>query len=169
MRLFVAVWPDEFVLDQLAGLDRPVIEGVRWATRDQWHVTMRFFGEVEDPSPVEAALRVAASGVRSVVATAGPQVKRVGNMLWAPVEGLESLARVVVDATASFGAPPEDRRFRGHITLARQRSRGRSSVLRGVAGASLAGSWDVRSIDLVRSHPGRGGSRYETIAQIPLG
>jgi 2'-5' RNA ligase len=96
-------------------------------------------------------------------------VQRVGNMLWAPVSGLDDVAGSVVSATASLGAPPDERRFRGHITLARHRSRKRASVLRGVQGQPLSGSWDVREIELVRSHLGRGGSRYEPISRVPLG
>ncbi|MGB0653249.1 MAG: RNA 2',3'-cyclic phosphodiesterase, partial [Thermoplasmatota archaeon] len=33
--------------------------------------------------------------------------------------GLEALARCVVDATGGFGQPPDRRRFRPHVTLAR--------------------------------------------------
>ena len=168
MRLFVAVWPDEAVLDQLADLDRPVIDGVRWTTREQWHITLRFLGDVDDAGDVEAALRDGAARLRPVSAEVGPRVERVGNMLWAPVAGLHETAAAVVAATASFGAPPEDRRFRGHITLARQRSRGRGSSLRSAQGQTLSGSWDVRAVDLVRSHLGPGGSRYETMASVPL-
>jgi len=168
VRLFVAVWPDGAVLEQLAGLDRPVIDGVRWTTRDQWHITLRFFGEVEDASGIEGALRDAVSRSSAVRAVMGPTVMRVGNMLWAPVGGLDDVARCVVDTTASFGAAPDDRPFRGHITLARQRSRRRSSVLRAAQGQPLSGGWDVRDVELVRSHLGHGGSRYETIARMPL-
>lgn len=172
MRLFVAVWPDKATLDQLAALERPAIEGVRWTSRDQWHITLRFFGDVDDPSAIEVALQDAAaafgSGSGVVRAELGPQVQRVGNMLWAPVSGLGDLAGCVVSATEAFGAPPEDRPFRGHITLARHRSRRKDSVLRSAQGQALAGSWDAREVELVRSHLGSGGSRYETIFRAPL-
>ncbi len=49
MRLFVAVWPSAAVVDELRGLERPARPGVRWTTADQWHVTLRFLGEMEDP------------------------------------------------------------------------------------------------------------------------
>src|SRR5437899_2052742 len=59
MRLFVAVsLPDE-VLDLLASLARPEVSGVRWTTRDQWHVTTRFLGAVDDAQPVVDALSAA--------------------------------------------------------------------------------------------------------------
>jgi 2'-5' RNA ligase len=168
MRLFVAVWPDDAIVEQLVALERPVIDGVRWTTRDQWHITLRFFGEVEDAGAVEAALRDVAARSRGVRADLGPRVQRVGNMLWAPVSGLDDVAGSVVSATASFGAPPDDRRFRGHITLARHRSRGKASALRDAQGEPLSGSWDVREVELVRSHLGRGGARYEAVARVPF-
>lgn len=169
MRLFVAVWPDDAVLEQLAALERPDIDGVRWTTSDQWHITLRFLGDVAEAGHVEAALRDGAARARPVSADLGRRVERVGNMLWAPVAGLDETAAAVVSATASLGEPPDDRRFRGHITLARQRSRGRGSSLRSAQGQPLSGSWDVRSVDLVRSQLGPGGSRYETLASVPLG
>ena len=46
MRLFVAVWPPDDVIDVLADLPRPEVAGVRWTTRGQWHVTLRFLGHV---------------------------------------------------------------------------------------------------------------------------
>ncbi|MDQ2827353.1 MAG: RNA 2',3'-cyclic phosphodiesterase, partial [Actinomycetota bacterium] len=44
------------MLDRLSALDRPVVSGLRWATREQWHVTLRFLGAVGDLGPVRAAL-----------------------------------------------------------------------------------------------------------------
>jgi 2'-5' RNA ligase len=169
VRLFVAVWPDDAVVDQLAVLERPIIDGVRWTTRDQWHITLRFLGEVDDAGVIEEALRDSVACSRAVRADLGPRVQRIGNMLWAPVTGLDDVAGSVVGATASFGAPPGDRRFRGHITLARHRSRKKGSVLRAAQGQHLSGSWDVHEVELVRSHLGPGGSRYETIARVALG
>jgi 2'-5' RNA ligase len=168
VRLFVAVWPDEAALVQLGALNRPSIDGVRWTTREQWHVTLRFLGELEDPAPVERSLRQAVRGVGATVASFGAEVTRIGNMLWAPVEGLTEVAGAVVEATKPYGQPPEDRPFRGHITLARQRSRTRGRGLRPAQGQPLSESWKVEAIELVRSHLGREGARYETVARLAL-
>jgi 2'-5' RNA ligase len=46
VRLFVAVWPPNDVVDVLADLPRPDVAGVRWTTQGQWHVTLRFLGQV---------------------------------------------------------------------------------------------------------------------------
>ena len=50
VRLFVAVWPARGRRPRCcSALDRPDDPGVRWTTRDRWHVTLRFLGEVDRP------------------------------------------------------------------------------------------------------------------------
>ena len=39
-RLFVAVWPPDDVVAELAALPRPDQPGLRWTTPDQWHEKM---------------------------------------------------------------------------------------------------------------------------------
>jgi 2'-5' RNA ligase len=164
MRLFVAARPPGEVVEMLAALPRPHIPGARWTTADQWHVTLRFFGEVDDPQPIEAALSHAQ--LAPATATMGPSVKRLGHLLWAPVAGLEDVAATVVDATRPFGKPPERRRFRGHITLMRQRSSGRQADVGWRA--SIGATWAVQEIELIRSHLDRDGARYETLERFEL-
>ncbi len=116
-RLFVAVWPPTRLLDQLAALPRTERPGLRWTRRDQWHVTLRFLGEV-DVDEARATLATVSAPECSVVA--GPRARRLGRGVFVlPVTGLESLAAAVGRATAGIGKPPEPRPFRGHITLAR--------------------------------------------------
>ncbi|HUR22235.1 MAG TPA: RNA 2',3'-cyclic phosphodiesterase [Acidimicrobiales bacterium] len=159
-RLFVAVWPPDTVLERVAALERPVIEGVRWTTRDKWHVTLRFFG----PADVET-VRSALAGVDAAPAIArlGPAVGRFGNrILHVPVSGLERVASAVIAATSDIGRPPDDRPFAGHLTLARV-AKGARVDLRLFAGAAVAGSWDVTDVCLVQSHLSPAGSRYEVL------
>ena len=164
-RLFVAVWPPDGVLDQLAALQRPSVTGLRWTTRDQWHVTLRFLGAVDDVAGVESAL--AGVEVAPVVARLGPVVGRFDHrILHVPVTNLERLAAAVVAATADLGEPPEDRPFRAHITLARA-TRRPGVDLRPLAGAPLEAEWPVDSVCLVQSHLSPKGARYETLASVP--
>ena len=162
MRLFVAAWPPADVVEALRGLDRPVVTGMRWTTADQWHVTLRFLGDVDDPAPVVAALTAAAlPGARAEL---GPDVVRIGSDVAAlPVAGVDGLAAAVADATAAFGAPPR-RRFRGHLTIARSR-RGR---LEAAARTTLRAAWDVTAVDLVRSELHPDGARYGSVAAVAL-
>ena len=158
VRLFVAVRPNETVLDAVAGLARPERPGVRWTTRPQWHVTLRFLGEVEDPGPVAVAL--AATPLEACTAVVGPRVTVLGrSTVVVPVAGLDALAAGVARATATVGAPPEARAFRGHLTLARVRR----GPARDLAGEALEVRFPVDDVRLVRSHLGPGGSRYEDV------
>jgi 2'-5' RNA ligase len=163
--LFVAVWPTEEVLDAIAGLPRPEVAGLRWTTRDQWHVTLRFLGSVDD---LEAAVRaVGAIEAPACDVTVGPVVGRFGRrILHVPTQGLDEVATATVQATAHVGEPPEDRAFRGHLTLARSR-RG-DTDLRPLEGTAISGGWRADEVTLVRSHLGGAGARYEVIERVPL-
>src|SRR6478609_506592 len=118
MRLFVAVWPPPSVITHIAELPRVERAGVRWTTADQWHVTLRFLGSVDDAEPVVDALQ-SVTALAAVDAVLGPITRRLGAVLCVPVGGLESVAAAVVSSTRTIGASPDDRPFRGHITLAR--------------------------------------------------
>jgi 2'-5' RNA ligase len=166
-RLFVAVWPPDLLTGPLRSLDRPLEPGLRWTTEDQWHVTLRFVGDVA--APEEEALRAAIGRVAAVEpapeATAGPGLRPLGPAWVLPVAGLGHLADAIGAATRHLGQPPPDRDYRGHLTLARARHR---SLLRGLPDAAVAGVWTVTEVTLVRSHLGSGGARYDVIGRWPL-
>ena len=171
MRLFVAVAVPGDVLDLIADLPRPAREGLRWTTRDQWHVTLRFLGTVDDPEAVVDALEDAALGrCAPCEAVLGPRVEALSSrVLSVPVAGLDDVAAAVVEATAGLGRPPEDRPFRGHLTLARV-SRGTARRLAGsVVGRPISARFAVPDVRLVRSHLGPRGARYEDIHVRHLG
>ena len=164
-RLFVAVWPPDEVLDLIEALPRPQVEGLRWTTRDQWHVTLRFLGECDLDDALSAFRSIAGSAADVAM---GPTTGRFGRrILHVPTEGLLSVAAATVRATAEIGHPPDQRPFAGHITLARSR-RG-DTDLRPFTGLPLAGHWTAAELTLVASHLGPGGARYEIVESLPLG
>jgi len=176
VRLFVAVQPPDDVLAAVAALPRPERPDVRWTSRDQWHVTLRFLGEVDDPAPVAAALDTAP--LPPAEAVLGPEVAALGrHVVCVPVAGLDALAAGVVAATASFGDPPDDRPFHGHLTLARIGRRrggsggasGRSAARPGdLTGAPFDHRFPVDAVRLIHSRLGPGGARYEDLHIRPL-
>ena len=160
----MAVWPPAGVVDLLAALPRPTVPGLRWTTPDQWHVTLRFLGAVDDVGAARSAL--AGVEIAPVVARLGPAVGRFDHrILHVPVAGLEPLAAGVVAATADLGEEPEDRPFRAHITLARATRRAQVD-LRPLAGGPFEADWPVDSVCLVQSHLSPKGARYETVAEF---
>jgi 2'-5' RNA ligase len=184
MRLFVAVWPSEAVVDELRRLERPAHPAVRWTTADQWHVTLRFVGELEDPDLLTARieeLSSSAQGSRSTVqgppgATVGPTVAELGprsvclgpSVLCLPVNGLDSLAGAVRAATAELGQPEDHSVFRGHLTLARARRGAARSVLRGLPVIEQLSRWVVEEVTIVASALGGTGSAYTVVGRAPL-
>jgi RNA 2',3'-cyclic 3'-phosphodiesterase len=167
-RLFVAIWPSASLTGNLRALERPPRPGLRWTTEDQWHVTLRFLGEMDTAG--EEALRARLAGiageVSAVEATAGPRPRSLGPGVWVlPVAGLGDLAAPIAAATPDLGQPPPRRRYRGHLTLARAR---RPGLLRGLPEDPLTDAWTVNDITLVRSHLGSTGARYDVVGRWPL-
>lgn len=169
MRLFVAVWPSPDVMEALGDLPRPEVSGVRWTTREQWHVTLRFLGPVAQlEEAIDAFRQIDVESVGPVLAEMGPATTCFGRgILQVPVQGVEELARATISATSAIGKAPDERPFRGHLTLAR--ARGRRGDLRGLRGTLLSALWKVGEVTLVASHPHREGARYEVVASLPLG
>jgi RNA 2',3'-cyclic 3'-phosphodiesterase len=167
-RLFVAVWPPPELIEQLRRLDRPARPGLRWTTEDQWHVTLRFLGDVAAPVE-EEALRGGLAGVAAVVpaleAVAGPHARPLGPVWVLPVAGLDHLAGRIGVATSEVGRPPAHRSYRGHLTLARAKHR---DLFRGLPQTAVAGAWTVTEVTLVRSHLGSTGARYDIVGRWPL-
>ena len=165
-RLFVAVAPPEEVLERVAALHRPEVAGLRWTTRPQWHVTLRFLGAVDDVhAAAEALARARAAPAEAVL---GPAVGRFGQrVLHVPVLGLDEVAAAVVAATADVGEPPEERPFAGHLTLARVQ-RGARVDLRRLTGEPVEGRWPVEEVCLLQSHLSPRGARYETLERVAL-
>ncbi|MDE3086750.1 MAG: hypothetical protein KGJ77_08280, partial [Acidobacteriota bacterium] len=124
MRLFVAVDLPTDVAALVAGLERPPLETLRWTTPAQWHVTLRFLGEVASaalvgPDGLVTALDtlgagLAARGELPVQAVLGPAAAWFPGrqVLQVPVAGLEALAGAVLAATGGVGVPA-DHVFRG--------------------------------------------------------
>ncbi|HZM55081.1 MAG TPA: RNA 2',3'-cyclic phosphodiesterase [Acidimicrobiales bacterium] len=170
MRLFVAVDPPLRIVELLDSLPQAADRGLRWTGPNQWHVTLRFLGEVDEPAAVATALAgiTHTPDLGAVEAQLGPATAWFpgGRVLQVPVAGLDALARAVSEATAPWG-PAEPPAFAGHLTLAR--TRGRTAGPAGLAGTPVATRFDVTEVVLYESRRGPGGPTYEALATVPLG
>lgn len=182
MRLFVALLPSPAAVDHLAAAVAPLRDDVlRWAGTDAWHVTLAFYGELPDTVLDDLTERVARAArrhppVELAVAGAGRFGKAV---LWAGVHGDEGdvaavrrCAQTMRAVGRRVGVPPDDSKFRPHVTLARAR---RPRDLRWYVEqlADYQGpDWTVTEVALVRSdldtEPGAG-PRYDVVGRFPLG
>jgi RNA 2',3'-cyclic 3'-phosphodiesterase len=182
MRLFVAFVPPP---DALAELERatatlrPAWPGLRWTSREAWHITLAFLGEVPEQVLPELTVRLERAARRHsvldlAVAGAGafPAAGRA-RVLWAGVRAdraaLRALAGSVAAGARRAGAPSPDegRRYRPHITLARLREPADVRPLTATLADLATAAWTATSIGLIRSHLGSS-PRYEPLATWPL-
>jgi 2'-5' RNA ligase len=184
MRLFVAIAPPAAVLDDLDAVAAPLRAGrqdLRWTSREAWHVTLAFLGQVDEAAATRLlrrmenaarrhnAIRLAFSG-----AGAFPDATRA-NVLWSGLSGdraaLAHLAESVAAGASRAGAPPPDkgRRFRPHLTLARCRMPAEVTELVAALDGYQGPSWAADRIHLVRSRPGATEyPRFTTLGSWPL-
>ena len=145
-RLFVAVWPPDYVLRVLAEMPRPAVDGLRWTKPERLHVTLRFLGQC-DEAPVAAAL--AAADLPPARVVLGPRVKRLGRgVLMVPAHGLDELAAAVEAAIAGLDLPPADHHFTGHLTVARFKRKPPPGYR-----STLEAAFTVKEVALVRTEP----------------
>jgi len=145
--------------------------GLRWSTRGQWHVTLRFFGDIDAQAVTEASavlVRAADGAGQAPLADGGPGTRFLGPglLIW-PVNGLAQMAAAVERLTAAIGKPPPTRSFYGHVTLARGRQgldlRRATHLL-----APLALSWTATSLTLVESELHPDGASYRVLEEFPF-
>ena len=125
MRLFVGIelpWELKQRLAVLAG----GVPGARWVPVENYHLTLRFIGEVPKHQAEEIDHALAALRTRAFSLTlAGVGTFSKGGrdtQLWAGVERnpqLDHLQAKIETALQRTGLEPERRRFAPHVTLAR--------------------------------------------------
>jgi RNA 2',3'-cyclic 3'-phosphodiesterase len=163
-RLFIAVWPPDDVAAELTALHRKDQRGVRFVRPENWHVTLRFLGNADPGEVIEALEGVVLAPAR---ARLGPAVDVLAERaLVVPVDGLDTLARPVIERTAHIGEAPPRKRFFAHLTVARVKAR---APMPRVLGALIDAEFDVDEIALVRSRLEPQSARYETIETWPVG
>jgi 2'-5' RNA ligase len=136
MRLFIAFDIDEAIqrrLDDYIRTLQPRVPSVRFVRSSNYHITLKFLGEVASPTTVQEKLREISSaafeiGVRGVGFFPNTRAPRV---FWAGIEAphIGELALSVDQALGALGFRPEGE-FHPHLTLARNGS-GRPRPVRG--------------------------------------
>ena len=154
---------------------------VRWVDLENYHVTLKFLGEVRPDAlpPIEAAMAKVAGGTRSFSTEFGgfgafPTIRRP-RMLWLGVGATAALRCLKQDLEWSMGDcgfEAETRAFHPHITLGRADDRGGAGAFRGldqlVADMEFSAELKVRTIDLMRSHLSKDGARYSVLSSAKL-
>ena len=167
IRLFVALEIPEAVKSRLFLLQGGV-PGARWSTNEQFHLTLRFIGEVDealarDIDDVLSGLK--APSFELELAGVGEFGGKMPRALWAGVRAspeLMHLQRKIESALQRLGLPAEERKFTPHVTLARLRSAPREKVMAFLShhGLFASGPFRVDSFALFSSRLSNSGSIY---------
>jgi 2'-5' RNA ligase len=175
LRLFVGIeFPPELKL-RLSLLSMPM-PGARWVDPGNFHLTLRFIGEVDEGTAAdidEALLRV--RGRRFAVQLAGTGVfgGDKPRTLWVGAERSPELSRLrdkIEQTLIRTGLPPEPRKFAPHVTLARLQGTPTDKLGEFLAANARfrAEPLPVDRFSLIASYLTKAGSVYEDQADYPL-
>ncbi|MFT3722609.1 MAG: RNA 2',3'-cyclic phosphodiesterase [Hyphomonadaceae bacterium] len=123
LRLFIAVpIPDE-IADRLETLETDA-PGASWRSREQYHLTLRFIGEVDEgvAREIDSELgRIVAAPFEMALTGAGSFGGKEPSALWAGVDAPADLARLAASCESAVrraGLDAESRKYKPHVTLA---------------------------------------------------
>lgn len=188
LRLFIAVPVPQAWLTVLGELQRQLRDGgprLRYVRPESIHLTLRFLGDTPAGRLVDVAgaLDAATTGTSSFTLRLG----RPGHfgsasrprVIWMGIEGdtgtLAALQRAVELAVRTFGATPEEQRFRAHLTLARiPDGLERADLARIVPvldSLQIPAAPDYRpsEVQLIRSELSRAGPTYTVLHRARIG
>ena len=174
-RLFTGLELPEAVVNQLA-LARGGIAGARWLEPEDYHVTLRFIGDVDGRA------------ARDIAETLGdisrPKTQvRFEGLSWfggdkpraliakvKPEPALMDLQAELERRLRRIGLEPETRKFTPHVTLARLRGVSQAAMADYLAarGALMAESFTAERFVLYSAREGSGGGPYVVEAAYPL-
>jgi 2'-5' RNA ligase len=188
-RLFVAIALPEPVRDEILRVQgelQPLLprEAARWSRPDQFHMTLRFLGNVQAEAvqglkqSVEAVCRNAsplALSAKGVGFFPNPRSPRV---IWVGIHDasgrLVDLQQRLEMAVSPFSPEPGETNFTGHVTLGRLKRPGPGEV-RALAAraqsiaAQMFGNWTAQEVEIIRSELSTPGARYTLLAAFQLG
>lgn len=182
-RLFVAVHvPKEINHHMTSHLEKhPGISGLRWVPEEFRHITLKFLGQVESSKivDIQSVLKYVVSrfGPFSLHLEAGGVFPSKSNprVFWTAVKGdngqLKTLAETLETELTPIGFPPENRKFKPHVSLARGNGNGdgqAADLFCSMFETYLSPVFMVDNVCLVESILGPVGPRYESLLCLPL-
>ena len=138
IRAFIAIEIDPQLVRQISAVVtdlKPRIAGIRWVPQANFHLTLKFLGDIEENKiePIARALELALRPFPRFTINAKdlgvfPDLKRP-RVLWIGLEGkkLLELASKVEKALEPLDFVPEKREFKPHLTVGRWRQFDRAS------------------------------------------
>lgn len=184
MRVFVAIELPEEIKEFLAGLTafQFSIDGVNVVQKNNFHITLKFLGEVEEkliPDIINALKAVAGEFSRFTLKITHPGVFPDGvkpRVIWIGTENIDTLKALAkrIDEEMSFlGFQREEREFTSHITLARVKNHKNGKyffekIRRKFYETPQHFQFEVREFVLMKSTLTPKGSIYSVLERFPL-
>jgi RNA 2',3'-cyclic 3'-phosphodiesterase len=170
-RLFVAIDFPAAIKLSLSGLCSGV-PGVRWVAPENFHLTLRFIGEVDDATAAGAAAALGHVELPRFLLTLAGVGQFGGHTLWVGVEESAALMRLQGAIEAELQniglADADTRPFRPHVKLARSRRRRSFRAFLAEHADFRAEPFEVGNFSLIESLRGERGRIYEHRADYPL-
>jgi RNA 2',3'-cyclic 3'-phosphodiesterase len=168
IRLFAAIAVSPDIAQALAPLQHGV-EGARWHPPENLHITLRFFGDVPEPTAedIDEQLQAVGGGplslsLRGVGAFGEGRELRA---IWAGLAESEALRRLAgrcESAARRAGLKPDTRNYAPHVTLAYLRRADEAAVAAWIQRHNLlkTQAFEVSEFGLYSSWTGRSGAFY---------
>ena len=184
MRCFIAISLPEELKAKISGIQEKLKAAgadVSWTRPEGMHLTLKFFGEIEDKRipKIEKALDAVVNGIPTFTLSVSgmgtfPDMRRP-RVIWIGLKedggNLLRLQKGVEEDLKKTGFPSEDRRFTPHITLGRIRSnKNTDKLLRLIEEGKVEelGSFDVSEVHLIKSELKPAGAEYTELYSIIL-
>jgi RNA 2',3'-cyclic 3'-phosphodiesterase len=175
-RLFTGIEIPAEQREELFRLRMPLPGGGRWIEPENYHLTLRFCGDIEKAQAEELIDRLAGISMDAFELRLSGVSAFGGNdpsSIWVgaePASELEALARANERAARAVGLPPDNRAFKPHVTLARLKYASPEEVARvlGRIGAYRSEPFFVGRFVLFSSRPKVGGGPYAVEEAFPL-
>jgi 2'-5' RNA ligase len=152
VRAFIALYPDEHARGELSEIAPDDADDVRVTDMADWHVTLRFLGQLTDHGirEVSVAAGAAIAVIPRFTLQLGPMTAlgAGARVLFVPAAGAEHAA-AALDSVLEGLAEQRDGPFRGHLTLAR--ARGRTRLRSSLSGLPVHVTFPVTEAALVVS------------------
>jgi len=188
LRLFIAIQIPDPVRDEIIRVQQelqPLVPRnvARWTRSDQFHLTLRFLGDV--PADGVEDLKKSVGAVCRGAWPLSLRAEGVGffpnprsaRVIWVGINDgkgrLVDLQQQIETAVRPFSPEPGGKNFTGHVTLGRLKNP-RPADTRGLAARAqslekrLFGEWTAGEIEIIRSELSSTGARYTSLAVFRL-
>jgi len=174
-RLFTGLEiPSDLAID--LAMMRGGLSGARWIDVENYHLTLRFIGDIDDAtaceihSSLEQIRRAPFTVTLEELSTFGGAKPRAIVAKAKPATALVELQAQHERLIRRIGVPPEPRKFTPHVTLARLRAASAGAVAEYLSarGYFFSRRFEARRFVLFSSRASTGGGPYVVEAAYPL-